>query len=69
MGDAGPIYLVYAQGIAIEDDLVADLGGASEVTEDEPADGVEVLARKVGIQGLVSEMDRGAAIYRVGAVA
>ncbi len=43
-------------------------GGASEVTEDEAADSVEVLTRKAGIQGFVGELDRGAAVYAGGAV-
>ena len=35
-----------AQGVAVEVDLVADLGGASKLAEDETANGVEVVALK-----------------------
>ena len=43
-GDAGAIHLLDAQSVAVEDDLVADLGGAAQVAEDEGTDGIKVLA-------------------------
>ena len=48
LGDAGAVHLVHAQQVAVEADLVTNLGDAAQVAEDEAADGVEVLALELG---------------------
>src|SRR5829696_1729539 len=68
LGDTGAVHLVHAQQVAVEADLVPDLGDAAQVAKDEAADGVEVLALELRTQGLVNDPYRDAAVYRVGAV-
>ena len=46
LGDAGSVHLFDAQGVAAEEDLVANLGGAPKLAEDDAANGVEVVALK-----------------------
>ena len=50
---ARTVYLVPPQVGAIEDDLVADFGGTTELAEDETADSVEVFALEARVQCLV----------------
>src|SRR5687768_2316046 len=66
--DALAIHLLPAQHVAVESDLVSDLGRATQVAEDQAADGVEVLALERRAQDLVDRMDRDPAVYRVGSV-
>jgi hypothetical protein len=64
--NAGAVHLLDAQGIAVEDDLVADLGGAAQPPEDEAAERVEVLALKARAWSLVGSPY--AAVYGIRAV-
>src|SRR5919202_6631240 len=68
LGNARAVYLLHVEDVAVQDDLVADLGWAAQMPEDEATDGVEVFARKVGVKSLVDGLDRDAAVYRVGAI-
>jgi predicted 2-oxoglutarate/Fe(II)-dependent dioxygenase YbiX len=65
LGYARAIHLVHPQVVTVEDELVADLGGTPELSEDETADGVEVLALETRGQRLVDLPQGGAAVYRV----
>jgi hypothetical protein len=48
LGDALTLDLLHAKEVAVEVDLVSNLGGAAYNAKDEAADGVEVLALELG---------------------
>ncbi len=68
LGDAGAVHLVDAEEVAVEADLVADLGDASQVPQDETTDGVEVLALERRSQSLVDDPYRDTTVYRIGPI-
>src|SRR5215203_2015443 len=68
-GDAGAVHGLYAQGDAVGGDDVAGLGGAAQGTQDEAADGVEVLVWEVQVEVVVDVGDRDTPVHSVGVLA
>src|ERR671914_29647 len=48
-GYARTVHLVHLQRVLVQDDFVADLGGAAQSTEDEAADSLKVLALELRV--------------------